>query len=47
VCDHTDAAPVKGLVETIAKHHGKLDILVTDLDGSQTCLNAKHFRQEG
>ncbi len=33
VCDHTDTASVKALVEYIAKHHGKLDILVNNAWG--------------
>ncbi len=32
-CDHTDTAAVKGLVEYIAKHHGRLDILVNNAWG--------------
>jgi NAD(P)-dependent dehydrogenase (short-subunit alcohol dehydrogenase family) len=33
VCDHTDPASVKTLVDYIAKHHGKLDILVNNAWG--------------
>jgi NAD(P)-dependent dehydrogenase (short-subunit alcohol dehydrogenase family) len=33
VCDHTDTASVKALVEYIAKHQGKLDILVNNAWG--------------
>ena len=33
MCDHTDTASVKALVEYIAKHHGKLDILVNNAWG--------------
>jgi NAD(P)-dependent dehydrogenase (short-subunit alcohol dehydrogenase family) len=32
-CDHTDVKSVKALVESIAKHHGKLDILVNNAWG--------------
>jgi NAD(P)-dependent dehydrogenase (short-subunit alcohol dehydrogenase family) len=32
-CDHTEPASVKALVESIAKHHGKLDILVNNAWG--------------
>ena len=32
-CDHTNPAAVKALVEIIAKHHGKLDILVNNAWG--------------
>jgi NAD(P)-dependent dehydrogenase (short-subunit alcohol dehydrogenase family) len=32
-CDHTDTASVTALVEYIAKHHGKLDILVNNAWG--------------
>ncbi len=33
-CDHTDPAAVQGLVEYIAQHHGKLDILVNNAWGA-------------
>jgi NAD(P)-dependent dehydrogenase (short-subunit alcohol dehydrogenase family) len=33
MCDHTDTASVKALVEHIAKHHRKLDILVNNAWG--------------
>ena len=33
MCDHTDPASVKALVDYITKHHGKLDILVNNAWG--------------
>jgi NAD(P)-dependent dehydrogenase (short-subunit alcohol dehydrogenase family) len=33
-CDHTDPAAVRALVETIAKQHGRLDILVNNAWGA-------------
>jgi len=33
LCDHTDTASVKALIEHIAIHHGKLDILVNNAWG--------------
>jgi NAD(P)-dependent dehydrogenase (short-subunit alcohol dehydrogenase family) len=33
MCDHTDIESVKALVEYIAKHHGRLDILVNNAWG--------------
>lgn len=33
MCDHTDPVSVKALVEYIAKHHGRLDILVNNAWG--------------
>lgn len=38
MCDHTDIASVKALVEYISKHHGKLDVLVNNAWGGHDAL---------
>jgi NAD(P)-dependent dehydrogenase (short-subunit alcohol dehydrogenase family) len=45
-CDHTDPAAVTGLVEYIAKHYGKLDILVNNAWGGHDPHNESESGEE-